>query len=228
MIKHISFDLWLTLIKSHPKFKEQRAVYFKSEFNPHNLSVNQIMDVVQQTDKACDRLNELNGLKVPTDIMYRRILLQLGIAPRIITSDVLATIKSKVRDIFMNLPPLLLNETILPMLYYLKSKGYGLNIGSNTGFIEGGTIVETLNNMNIGEYFDFCIFSDEIGASKPSYRFFDKVYANISLDKKEILHVGDNYKADYEGAMKFGFSALFINNQSHTINDIKRHLQEND
>lgn len=186
------------------------------------------MDVVQQTDKACDRLNELNGLKVPTDIMYRRILLQLGIAPRIITSDVLATIKSKVRDIFMNLPPLLLNETILPMLYYLKSKGYGLNIGSNTGFIEGGTIVETLNNMNIGEYFDFCIFSDEIGASKPSYRFFDKVYANISLDKKEILHVGDNYKADYEGAMKFGFSALFINNQSHTINDIKRHLQEND
>ena len=46
--------------------------------------------------------------------------------------------------------------------------------------------------------------------------------------KDEILHIGDNYKADYLGAMNFGFKALHINNQQYTLNDITRHLQKND
>lgn len=186
------------------------------------------MVIVQSTDKVCDRLNEINGLKVPTDKMYQRILLQLGIEAAAINSELLMAIKSTVRTLFLSRPPHFLNPTVLPLLQHLKDEGYGISIGSNTGFIEGGTIIDILRNLNIFEYFDFCIFSDEVGASKPSAGFYEKVYEQIDAKKEEVIHIGDNYKADYEGALNYGFKALHINNQSYTINDIKRHLQAND
>ena len=185
------------------------------------------MEIVQHTDKVCDRLNELSGQKLATDLMYHRILQKLGIESATIDHETLSMIKATVKKMFLNMPPLYLNESILPMLKSLKSEGYGLNIGSNTGFIESGTIVETLKNLNIAQYFDFCIFSDEIGASKPSFGFFEKVFESVAIEKKEILHIGDNLKADYEGALKYGFKAMLINNNYYTINDIRRHLQEN-
>jgi len=32
--RHYSFDLWLTLIKSNPGFKAERAHYFFENYNP--------------------------------------------------------------------------------------------------------------------------------------------------------------------------------------------------
>jgi len=224
LIKHISFDLWLTLIKSHPEFKKKRAQFLRKEFNPLGYSVMTIMEIVQTADKVSDRLNEITGKKVPTEWMYRRILLKLGYNPNSVPDNVYTDIKLKVNDLFMNYPPAFLNESIHPMLYLLRDEGFSLNISSNTGFIEGSTILATLKNLSILGYFDFCIFSDEIKASKPSSGFFDKVVEQSGLEKWEILHVGDNYKADYEGAQKYGFKALHINDQQYTINDITRHL----
>ena len=224
MIKHISFDLWLTLIKSHPDFKERRAEFLKKEFNPCGYSVKTIMEVVQNTDKVCDRLNEISGRKVPTDWMYRRILLKLGNVPETVSDHLVNAIKSEVNHLFMNFQPQILNKSIQPALYYLKNEGYSMNISSNTGFIEGTIIAKTLENLNIAGYFDFCIFSDVIKASKPSSGFFDKVFEKVDAEKEEVLHIGDNFKADYTGALTYGFKAFHINNQQYTINDITRHL----
>ena len=224
MIKHISFDLWLTLIKSHPEFKEKRARFLKNELNPKGLSVSEIMGIVQKTDIVSDRLNEITGMKVPTDQMYKRILIQLGNPPETIADKLLFQIKSKVHELFMGNLPGFLNSSIKTMLQTLINEGYTLNISSNTGYIEGSTIVGTLKALDISEYFVFCIFSDEIGASKPSIRFFSEVFEKVKVEKAEVLHVGDNFKADYEGALKFGFKALHIKNQQYTINDIKRSL----
>ena len=212
------------MIKSHPEFKEKRAKFLKEQFNPKGLSVNEIIGIVQKTDLVSDRLNEITGLKVPTDQMYRRILVQLGNTPQSISEEMLAYIKLKVHELFMGNLPGFLNNSIQPMLKILCNEGYTLNISSNTGYIEGSTIVKTLIALDISEYFVFCIFSDQIGTSKPSFRFFSEVFGKVNVDKTEVLHVGDNLKADYEGAIKFGFNALHIKNQQYTINDIKRSL----
>jgi len=224
LIKHISFDLWLTLIKSHPEFKEKRAEFLQKAFNPAGFSVGQIMEIVQNTDKVSDRLNEISGGKVPTNQMYRRILQQLGNDTELISDRLLTQIKSEIHDMFMHFLPGFLNPGITQMLHILNGEGYTLNISSNTGFIEGSTIAKTLKQLGISEYFVFCVFSDEIGASKPSPRFYGNVFDKVNVAKEEVLHVGDNFKADYEGAIKYGFSALHINNQQYTIDDIKRYL----
>ena len=224
MIKHISFDLWLTLIKSHPEFKERRAKFLRKDFNPFGYSAKKIMEIVQSVDKVSDRLNEINGQKVPTEFMYRKIFQKLGYTWNSFTEDEYTEIKLKVNDLFMKYQPDFLNKSIRPMLQSLKDEGYSLSISSNTGFIEGNVIAATLQNLNIAEHFKFCIYSDEIKSSKPSTNFFDKVLMQTGLEKCEILHVGDNHKADYEGAIKYGFKALHINNQQYTIDDIRRHL----
>jgi len=224
LIRHISFDLWLTLIKSHPEFKAERALFLQKEFNPRGFSVREIMEIVQKTDKISDRLNEITGKKVQTRQMYRRILQDLGNDPLAINDELLNHINLKVCDLFREFPPEFLNASVKPMLLSLKDEGYTINLSSNTGFIEGNTIAGTLKQLKISEYFVFCIFSDEIEASKPSAAFFDKVYDKVTVRKEEVLHVGDNYKADFEGAQSYGFKALHITNQNYTIDDIKRYL----
>lgn len=224
MIKHISFDLWLTLIKSHPEFKKQRAEFLRREFNPLDLSLAEVIEIVQKTDKVSDRINEINGKKLQTELMYNRILLKLGNKLEMINEDLLVEIKTIGNELFMNYQPELLNTSIQSMLDTLKGLGYNLNLSSNTGFIEGNILNGTLKNLNIFKYFDFCIYSDEINASKPSYNFFEKVYEKISFQKKEVLHIGDNYKADFEGAIQYGFKALHITNKHYTINDITKYL----
>ena len=58
------------------------------------------------------------------------------------------------------------------------------------------------------------IFSDEVGVSKPNIKIFEYLYENTQkikqLEKSKIIHVGDNIKADYEGALKFGFDAKLV------------------
>jgi putative hydrolase of the HAD superfamily len=61
------------------------------------------------------------------------------------------------------------------------------------------------------EYFDFQIYSDECGFSKPNKKIFDLIHKEMpNMDKTQILHVGDNEIADYKGAIEYGFKAHLI------------------
>ena len=214
----------MTLIKSHPEFKEKRAVFFSKEFNPAGKSAREIMAIIQKVDIVSDRLNEISGNKVATDQMYLKVLTLMGNRPETIGNEQLSNIKLRVHELFMENLPGLLNPSVNSMLSILNKEGYSMNISSNTGYIPGTTIIMTLKALRILNYFDFCIFSDEVGTSKPAASFYTQVYSHLKFEKNEVLHVGDNYKADYIGATKYGFKALHINNQTYTIDDIKKHL----
>ncbi|GLU52616.1 hypothetical protein Dfri01_20770 [Dyadobacter frigoris] len=72
------------------------------------------------------------------------------------------------------------------------------------------------------EFFDFQLYSDETGMSKPNRRLFELMvekiykYAKVkNIDLNEIIHIGDNLKADIEGARSIGIRSLLINS-NHT------------
>ena len=71
-----------------------------------------------------------------------------------------------------------------------------------------------LNFYELNNYFSFQIYSDEVGFSKPNKEIFNLVFDSINkittIEKKEILHIGDNIIADYNGAINFGFDAFLI------------------
>ncbi|MEN9918570.1 MAG: hypothetical protein RL662_1006 [Bacteroidota bacterium] len=224
MIKHISFDLWLTLIKSHPQFKQKRAELIAQTFGIKHIEPAAIEQFIRSVDKVIDRYNMISGKKLAANNMYCRILQSVVPNSRTVSIDDAIALRQQSDKLFMQYPPLFVNDNIPQLLTQLKSEGYSINLSSNTGFIEGQILRTTLSNLGIGSYFDFLVFSDEINASKPSSLFFEHVHQQTSCSKSEILHIGDNPQADYQGAINFGFNALLITNSKYTIDVIRPKL----
>ena len=73
-----------------------------------------------------------------------------------------------------------------------------------------------LKISKLDRYFDEVIISDEIGASKPDKKFFEKTFAKIgSPAKTEVLIIGDSLTSDIQGANNFGIDACWLNPQRH-------------
>jgi putative hydrolase of the HAD superfamily len=224
MIRHISFDLWLTLIKSNPLFKRKRAELIADKFHPENMSVEQIDLLIRQKDKIFDRYNEMYGIKISAKCMYLSVLQSIDSQSHRLDIEDALWLMQQSNELFMDYPPQLLNEQIPDILRNLQSETLSLNIGSNTGYMEGAILRKVLKKTGIYDFFSFLVFSDEINASKPSAAFFQTILDKANVPKSNILHVGDNPKTDYHGALNFGFDALLITDSNYILNDIKSKL----
>ncbi len=192
-------------------------------FGIQHIDASGIDKFVRSIDKTFDRYNMISGKKLSANAMYCR-LLQRIVSGKKITEREAIEVRKKADCLFEEYCPQFVNENIPDILSQLKEEGYSINLSSNTGFIEGIVLRNTLAHLNIIQYFDFLIFSDEIDASKPSSRFFEKVNEQVNVKPDEVLHIGDNPKADYQGAINFGFKALLITNHDYTIHDIRTGL----
>ena len=63
----------------------------------------------------------------------------------------------------------------------------------------------------IDDLFAAVLISEEIGIAKPDPRFFEAACAAIGRAPFEVLCVGDNPRADVEGAMAAGIDACWLN-----------------
>ena len=220
MIKHVSFDLWQTLIRPNPVFRVKRAEIIAGRYNLKNKTVAEIIQFIVEQDKLIERQNWTKDEKMPAIEMYKFVLQQMNaVSAESITEEAgfLLTASNK---LFLEFPPEFLNPQIPDILYSLKNRGLTLSIGSNTGFVEGTVLRNLLEKSGILHYFSFFIFSDEINSSKPSARFFRQLWKKSAFPKSQILHIGDNNLADYQGAFDFGLNALLITNPNYTIDDI--------
>lgn len=224
MIKHVSFDLWMTLIRPNPDFRIKRAEFIVEKLQPQNKNTEDIIQLIVEEDKKFDRHNETEGTKIPAMKMYSTVLEKMNIESSNSVSYNAEYLMNKSNELFLEYPPAFLNQQIPHILKTLKDSGLTLSIGSNTGYVEGEVLRILLQKMNILQYFSFLVFSDEVKTSKPSGEFYRHVWKNTTLDKSQILHVGDNQVSDYQGAVDFGFKALLITDANYTINDIRAKL----
>lgn len=209
---HFSFDLWLTLIKSHPEFKAKRVELFSSFFNV-NKPIEEVTKVVKYYDDLCNTINEVIGGNVDTFEIYLLILNSLEVDIKQLNRDKLDEFYQKSEDLFLEYKPVVIFENLHQFFNEIKNQGKTINILSNTGFIKGKTMRKFLINENLDQYIDFHIYSDELKISKPNPLVFQEVkdkVKNRDLPMNQILHIGDNPIADYKGAMDFGFNAHLL------------------
>ena len=210
---HFSFDLWLTIIKSNPEFKKKRNSLFKDYFEV-NKSIEEVTKVIRYYDVLCNSINEKSGLNFNTFEIYFLILNALEVDLELIDTVVLEDFYKETEKLFMTFKPDLIYSDIESIFKKIKQHDKTVSILSNTGFIKGDSLRKLLEYYDLNKYFSFQLYSDETGFSKPSTKMFQLVYNQVCeikfLEKKNILHVGDNVRADYNGAMNFGFSALLI------------------
>lgn len=211
---HISFDLWLTLIRSNPEFKGKRNLLFR-DFFEINASIEEVTQVIRYYDVLCNKMNENTGLNINTYEIYYFILNKLNVDISGITIAHLDQFYIETETLFFEYKPQLMYPAIHKLFDELKSENKSMNILSNTGFIKGKTLRKLMTEYGFQDQFDFQIYSDEVGFSKPNHQIFklveDQVKLNRNLEQKDVVHVGDNIIADYNGAIAYGFGAILLN-----------------
>ena len=223
MYEHYSFDLWLTLIKSNPLFKPARIDYFFENYNFSKKNKIEIKKIFRKVDLMCNLINEKVGKNVDAMEMYLIVLYLLDEKDHGIDAIEMAELYQQMEELVLENIPILLNQNIRPTLMKIREQGASTSILSNTGFIKGTTLRKVLTKLKILDLFDFVIFSDEIDISKPNDKIYELLYNEVkvlkksnSIKKEKIVHIGDNYTADYLGAKDFGFNAIFVD-QLNTI-----------
>lgn len=99
-------------------------------------------------------------------------------------------------------------------LTYLQEKGKKIGLISNTGRTPGIVLRLMLKEINLYDYFDDMMFSDEVGFLKPEKMIFDVAVERLGVDKKETIFIGDIKECDYTGAINAGLNAhLFDRNR---------------
>ena len=223
--QHYSFDLWLTLIKSNPEFKIRRAHFFHQNFNHTGRSVDDISRVFRQVDLMCNAVNEKTGKNIDADEMYLMVISLINGDSLNIDGIDYTALHLQMEELLFKYPPQMYSAVTTEVLEHLKQKsGATFSLLSNTGYITGKTLRKVLALYGLDNYFDFQLYSDEAGMSKPNPEFFKTMLNNIDIYNpgkdiplKNIVHVGDNPKNDVLAADAIGISSLLINSNQTTI-----------
>ena len=224
--QHYSFDLWLTLIRSNPAFKQERARYFFRRFNPLHKSLEEVQAAFRQVDLMCNAINEKTGGNIDAEEMYLMVISAISDHTASFADIDLPGLYAEMEELlFRHLPQVYCTETPRVLARLREGEEVTLNILSNTGFIKGSTLRKILGLIELEGYFDFQLYSDEIGLSKPCPRLFEKLLQKIeetrgSVARTRIIHVGDNPLADIHGASTIGIDSLLINSNDLSISKL--------
>lgn len=230
--KHFSFDLWSTLIKSNPKFKKERALYFYKNYNTKNKNFRNVENIFRKVDLMCNGINEKTGGNIPAEEMYLMVLYELNDDKELFEVIDLNELYNHLEQLFFCYSPIVFDFYTIETLEKIKqTPETTLSILSNTAFIKGSTLRILLKNLKIAKYFDFQIYSDEVKLSKPNPYIFKHLIDNVSLFRNgasllnnQIIHIGDNIIADIRGANFIGINSMQINSNDKNI----QHILNND
>ncbi len=87
---------------------------------------------------------------------------------------------------------------------------YKLAVISDTVFSPGKNLRRLLEKEGMLQYFDYCLFSDEAGRSKPHPSVFEKVAKHFGVDVASIVHIGDRPHNDIGGPHAVGARGLLL------------------
>ena len=226
--KHYSFDLWLTLIKSNPIFKKERALFFHKQLNANGNSLEEVETTFRKIDLMSNAINQKSGKNLDAEEMYLMIIYELNGSNSIFEDLDMEWLLHEMEQLFFQYIPTLYHPETLSTLHKLKEiPDVSMSILSNTAFIKGSTLRVVLERLGMAHFFDFQLYSDEVNISKPNYEFFtlmiEKIYhkrPNDNLTFDDVIHVGDNKIADIDGANSLGINSFLINSNLNTIADL--------
>jgi putative hydrolase of the HAD superfamily len=94
----------------------------------------------------------------------------------------------------------------LELLQDLRRTWYRLGIISNFDL----RLHDILRQVGVLDLFEHIVLSSQVGAEKPSPRIFEEALRRFAVEPAELLHVGDEEKADGDGARAFGMQTFIL------------------
>ncbi len=97
---------------------------------------------------------------------------------------------------------------VLDTLRWLRDRGYRLGAVTNRGY-GGPRFHEEMRELGLAQLFEATVISCDIGYMKPHPRIFQYTLERMGIEAQEAVMVGDNLRADVEGAKTLGMLAVW-------------------
>src|ERR1700751_5137636 len=218
MIKVITFDAGNTLIRlSRPVGVIYAAVAkrFGAELNPADLEHG-----FRAAWKTALRLPDVAGPR-PDDgrIWWRDVVLQTLENARVEVEPFDDFFDAVYQEFT---PPGIwrLEPGALELLQDLRRAGFRLGIISNFDL----RLREILKHVGVLDLFEQIVVSSQVGVEKPSPRIFEEALRRFAVEPAELLHVGDEEKADGEGARALGIQAFILGFTGSGLRTLRRQV----
>lgn len=218
-VKHCSFDFWNTIAFSNTVFKKKRAELV-SGLLKNNVCFLDVNEAFAKIGTAYNIHQESGMELISPNALLEKVIQELNFS---INHDSLADLKNEIDHLFLENPPSI-DASALVVIDAIINSGKTCSVTSNTAFVSGDIIKAFLSKTQLFKKFSFLLFSNEVGYGKPCSKMYEQLFFNAQkvqpqLKKSEILHIGDNEKADYKGALENGLKAYLINFKPYTLHE---------
>ena len=214
-MKHISFDVWGTILQSNPNNNINRAIYLKEYFQL-DTSLSDIQKVIKDNGKSINELQESTGIQVGRSEIFERLLIKFDLN---LTEDNFLLVDSVFQQSFLDNPPELIEAGYANSIVSL-SFSHNLSILSNTVYVKGVNIQKVLDRY-LGEgLFDFTLYSDELGYSKPHENVYHTLITQSGVASTEIVHVGDSVLCDIDGPEMYGIKTSQVHSNGRSLTSV--------
>jgi putative hydrolase of the HAD superfamily len=127
----------------------------------------------------------------------RRRLVALGLHPSL-AADLAPQVSAHMQEAYN--PEVWMPDELNDLLPGLRESGYTLGIVSN----RSEPYHDTVEEMDLGDYFSFVLAAGEVGSWKPDPKIFHHAARLAKSKPEEMVYIGDNYYADIVGARRAG------------------------
>lgn len=216
----------MTLIRSNPAYKAQRAAGFRTFFRLDEHAPAAVEAAIREVDVLVNNMNEVTGRNVHTFELYLLCLHKLGREVKGITTAQLQDCYEALEALFDQYPPLPLYNDLGELFAAIRATGRTISLLSNTGFIQGTSLRRLMTQLGWEQYFSFQLYSDETGYSKPAPQFFAQLLEkarylhSAALSPAQIWHLGDNPLADVDGASQAGMTGTLTTLETQPLDQL--------
>ena len=179
--KMLVFDLYGTLIQFGVKRHPYRRILKWAKEQGRKPAPDDAR-IIMTLDEGPNRAFERLGIRPPDELMHQFFL-----------------------DINEELDSLSLYDDVVPTLNRARSCGLTLAVCSNLAKPYGAAVEKLLSQFDLLE----CL-SYQVGAIKPEEQIYNCLVESSGYRAGDIIFIGDNRIADYEGPSQFGFRALHL------------------
>ena len=102
----------------------------------------------------------------------------------------------------------------------VRRKGLKVTVTGNVMFWPGSYTRLLFERFGLMDYIDKTFFADEVRAFKPMSEMFEKPLRVFNVSPDEAIHIGDTKAEDFEGALRAGLWAVWINPEAEGVRRI--------
>ncbi len=94
-------------------------------------------------------------------------------------------------------------------------------VGLISNFTHAPVIYKSLRKVNIDDFFNVVVVSEENGWRKPSGNIFQDALRKLQVSADEAVFIGDSPLEDIKGAKAAGLKTIFVCSQFNTLKHLK-------